>query len=127
MTSFVKRLRASNSLWTQTGVDEELIAHAESELGVTFAKDYREYLAMFGIASADGHEFTGICKSKRLNVVYVTNEERNYCDRPDDWYVVEDTNIDGIIIWQSSQGDVFLCQGTRSPEKIANSLSEYLK
>ena len=127
MTSFVKRLRASNSLWTQTGVNEELIAHAESELGVTFAKDYREYLAIFGIASADGHEFTGICKSKRLNVVYVTNEERNYYDRPDDWYVVEDTNIDGIIIWQSSQGDVFLCQGTRSPEKIANSLSEYLK
>jgi hypothetical protein len=127
MTSFIKRLRASNTLCAQTGVDEELIAHAESELGVTFAEDYREYLAVFGIASANGHEFTGICKSKRLNVVYVTNEERNCYDRPDDWYVVEDTNIDGIIIWQSSRGEVFLCQGTRSPQKIANSLSEYLK
>lgn len=104
-----------------------MIAHAETELGVAFAKDYREYLAAFGVASANGHEFTGLSVSKRLNVVYVTSEERTYHERPDNWYVVEDTNIDGIIIWQSSSGEVFLCQGTRTPQKIAYSLSEYFR
>ena len=110
-----------------TGASYEDIHLAEQALGLQFAADYRQYIAEFGAASFDGHELTGICTSTRLNVVKVTqNERKNNVFALLDWYVIEQTGIDSITIWQNSKGEVFLTIPYGRPQKICNSLAEYI-
>lgn len=127
MTSIVDKLRALPAFGSLTGVSMEQIADAEKALTLRFADDYREYLLSFGIASSDGHEFTGICNSKRLNVVYVTLAEKSITPNVlQNWYVLEEANIDGIVIWQSSTGEIYQTQSGREAIKIADSICGYL-
>ena len=127
MTSIVNKLRTLQAFCSLTGVSMEQIADAEKALTLCFADDYREYLLSFGIASSDGHEFTGICNSKRLNVVDVTLAEKSITPGiPQDWYVLEEANIDGIVIWQNSIGKIFQTQPGREAVKLADSICDYL-
>lgn len=127
MTGINQKLRTLPSFCSLGGVSAEQISDAEKALALRFADDFREYLLAFGIASSDGHEFTGICNSKRLNVVDVTLAERNAIpDVPKDWYVLEEANIDGIVIWQSSIREVFQTQPGRASVKVADSFCDYL-
>ena len=90
------------------GIDEQLIHEAETELELLFAEDYREYLSTVGLAMFDGHEFTGIGKYERTNVVAVTKQMKKlWPDIPSDRYVIENENMDGAAIWQNSKGQIF--------------------
>ena len=44
----------------------------------------------------------------------------------DDKYVIEETNIDGIVIWQSSTGEIFQSNMEGKIKKICDSLIEYI-
>lgn len=106
--------------------DVKEIELAESELGLAFAKDFKEYLGTCSFASMNGHEFTGICRSPRLNVVSVTLKERE--TNPDinpTWYVVEKTGMDGAIAWQDQDGAIYLVAPDSVCTKVSNSLIEY--
>jgi len=106
----------------------EQIEEAEQELGLHFYTDYREYVSELGVASFYGHEFTGICASPRLNVVDVTNSNKTvFTDIPSDWYVLEEANIDDIVIWQSSTGEVYQTAPNVLPVKLSDSFLEYLE
>lgn len=109
------------------GRTDEEIESAEKQLGVRFALDFRCYLKGIGLVSFDGHELTGICKSTRLNVVDVTLAQRERFSEAGSWYVIEEANIDGIIIWQSSSGDIYQTAPGRKAQKIYSSLAEYVK
>ena len=127
MTNIVNKLCALPAFCSLACVSMEQIADAEKALALHFADDYREYLLAFGIASADGHEFTGICNSKRLSVVDVTLAEKSITPGiPQDWYVLEEANIDGIVIWQNSIGKIFQTQPGREAVKLAGSICDYL-
>lgn len=127
MTSIVNKLCALPAFCSLTGVSAEQIANAEKVLALHFAGDYREYLRAFGIASAGGHELTGICNSKRLNVADVTLAEKSITPSiPNDWYVLEEAGFDGIVIWQSSTGEVYQTHPCRETVKLANSICDYL-
>lgn len=105
----------------------KVIMEAEKLLGVKFAEEYKEYLSNFGSASIYGHEFTGICDIERVNVVDVTKEERKLNTFvSQEFYVVEQLNIDGIVIWQSRDGSVFMSMPSNVFKKINESLSEYI-
>ena len=105
----------------------EKISAAETVLGLKFTDEYRAYVEAFGAASFAAHELTGVCAVPRLNVVQVTLEERaNLPDVPADWYVVEQANIDGIVIWQTASGEIYQTQPGAQPVKIADSLTEYI-
>ena len=127
MDGFIKTLREMEDLDCLGGVTQEEIEAAEKELNLKFAKDYRMYLAEFGLASAGGHEFTGIVKSPRLSVISVTTKiGKKIKDMPPKAYVVEELNIDGIVILQTSDGTVYEGAPNRKVKKIASSLSEYI-
>lgn len=112
---------------SQFGVPDKKIQMAEEELGLKFTDEYKKYVSSFGAVTYEGHELTGICDFKQLNVVDVTLEERRYFPGvPADYYVVEDTHIDGIIIWQSKDGSVYV-NTHGCLKKIAGSLSEYIQ
>ena len=109
------------------GASNAQIAEAEEQLTVSFSKEYKHYLTTIGFAIYEGHELTGICKAKRLNVVDVTLSERSITpDVPADWYVIEQLNIDGIVIWQSTSGEIFQTSPNSEPKKIYDSLVEYI-
>ena len=77
--------------------------------------------------ACNGHELTGLGASSRLNVVDVTLEERqrNLNISPD-WYVIEQTNIDGMVIWQSETGEIYQAVN-EAGKKICGSLMEYIE
>lgn len=107
-------------------IKEEEIKKAEKELGTIFSDEYKEILSEYGVISCFGHEITGICKFKRLNVVDVTLKERQNNSNVENLYVLEKTNIDDIIIWQDSKGYVYQTKASGKPIKICNSIIEYL-
>ena len=108
-------------------VKEGDIAKAESELGVKFSDDYRRYIKAFGCMAIGGREFTGISKLANYDVVSITISQRQYnTATPLDWYVIEQLNIDGIVIWQSATGEIFQTSPNAEAKKICNSLAEYI-
>lgn len=121
-------LKQGENVITGEGAETELICEAEKILGVQFSNEYFEYLSKYGVACVDGHELTGISKIERTNVVLTTLGARDlFCYVPADWYVVEQTGIDGIFVWQSQEGAVYLTLPETRPLRIANSLAEYLQ
>lgn len=42
-------------------------------------------------------------------------------------YVIENTCVDGVIIWQDTEGIVYKTQPDTEPKKIADSMAEYIK
>lgn len=126
MLAFMKKLRQYDDFKVLRGASLNEIKEAERKLNVEFSDEYKEYLSEYGIATANGYEFTGICQSERLNVVCVTEKERkNVREIPEGAYVVEQTHIDGIVIWQTRDGAVYQSQGN-SFIRICDSLYEYI-
>ena len=126
MADIVKLIQKQPDLYAMKGASEEDIKMAEQALNLRFATDYRTYIDVFGVASFAGHELTGVCKSKRLSVVDVTLEERNNNTVPDDWYVLEQANIDDIVIWQDSNGTVYQTVPGAKAKELCGSLVEYI-
>lgn len=127
MADFISTFSSLPDFHALAGASEEQISQAERALSLRFADDYRQYVRAFGAVSAAGHELTGICASKRLNVVEVTLSARAVQPAvPQDWYVLEEANIDGIVVWQSGTGEVFQTQPDAEPVKLAASIREYL-
>lgn len=116
-----------NLLFLSPATDVEIEA-AEKELGMKFAAEYIDYVKTFGVIAAKGIELTGITTSERLSVVTATIREKNLNKNIlDNMYVVENTAIDGIIILQDETGAIYSVTPGKYPEKLFDSLSEYIK
>jgi hypothetical protein len=126
MGRFVDELASLDDFIGSDGISSDVVEKAEAELGLRFAADYREYLLCYGIAAANGHELTGLGSSQRLNVVEKTLSERKKSGHCENLYVIEDTCIDHLIIWQSPSGKVFSTLPGEDPVIMAHSLLEYL-
>ena len=98
-------------------------------IGLIFCKDYRDYVARFGAVSYYGHELTGVTDSLALDVVRITEMEREYAEsNPQDWYVIERTNIDGIVFWQEARtGIIFRTAPKTMPVEMCDSLTSYVR
>ena len=128
MKDIIELLKTKEFLNKCESISDDKIAEAENVLSLHFNAEYNRYVSEFGFAVFENHDLTGICKAKRLNVVDVTISEREMNpDVPDDWYVIEQLNIDGIVIWQSSTGEIYQTAPNTKPKKIYDSLSEYIE
>ncbi len=104
------------------------IKNAEDDLDLKFASEYKDYLKTFGIIAYEGHEITGISRPARTHVVDVTKKLKNNNANIDaDMYVVEETNYDGIVIWQKQNGSIYETVGNSIPKQIYESLSQYVE
>lgn len=127
MKSISEALKQKRDFYCEKGASTEQIVKAEEALGLNFAADYKEYLCQFGSVSCGGHELTGFSEETSLDVVKVTMENRKKnpnIDMP--LYVVEETHMDGIVIWQAPSGEIFQTEYKGIPYKIYNSLLEYV-
>ncbi len=108
------------------GASDDEIKNAEIALSLKFSDDYKAYTKRFGALSFEGHEFTGVVKSKRLDVVENTLSKRKlFADLPSNYYVIENLGIDGMTIFQNEAGSIYLYSKGCKNKKIANSLDEY--
>lgn len=128
MSKIVDLISSLPNLLPLKPATEVQIADAELQLRVRFAEEYKEYLKAFGAIMADGIELTGITKSEYRNVVSLTKKERGLNPNvPHTMYVIENTCIDGIIIWQDSAGIIYKTSPNNEPLKIASSLYAYIE
>ena len=127
MKDIIELLKTKEFLNKCVSASDDKISEAENALSLHFSAEYNRYVSEFGFAVFENHDLTGICMAKRLNVVDVTVFEREINpDVPDDWYVIEQLNIDGIVIWQSSTGEIYQTAPNCEPKKICDSLAEYI-
>lgn len=127
MADIIEILKKQPNFYSIGRVSIDDIDQAETLLQTKFAPDYRSYVLAFGAISFSGREWTGICKSDRLNVVSVTQEMRQYFKAiPTTWYVLEQAYIDGIVIWQSNTSEIYQVYPDGTTCKIATSLAGYL-
>ena len=128
MNSIVECLQNKSDYNGSNGRDNEDIVSAECELEIKFSSDYREYLREIGLACFDGHELTGLTDIDYLDVVAVSRAQRSFIgDSVADMYVVEDLGIDGLLIWQKTDGTVYETAPGGHLKKIANSLFDYFQ
>lgn len=128
MTSAVEMMKKKNYFVSERAVSSEEIEKAQKDLGLAFADDYRSYVQECGTASYEGHELTGISKDINLDVVRVTasNLRKNPKIKMP-LYVIEETHIDGIVIWQGSDKNIYRTGMGTGPVKIAENLAEYVQ
>ena len=127
MSTIIDSIRALPGLFALRGASEVQISQAETRLGTTFDAQYREYLSAFGCISYGSHELTGLCDSPRLNVADVTQAAlAANPDIPRTWYVIEEAGMDGMLIWQSPEGGIYMSVPGRAADRIANSILDYL-
>lgn len=127
MSSIIKEFKQKTDFYSEKGASEDTISDAEKALKIQFAPEYKEYLREFGSVSCGGHELTGISADENLDVVGVTkhNLEKNPNIKMP-LYVIEETHVDGIVIWQSHTGEVFQSEYKGTPVKIFQSLTDYV-
>ena len=125
--SVVEYIKNQTEAFYGPGSDKSIIEKSEILLKLSFSDEYKNYLNAVGIAAVNGHELTGISESERLNVADVTLRAKEQIEVPDDFYVVEETGIDGIIIWQNSIGEIYATQPGLKTTKLNDSLLDYLQ
>ena len=127
MSGIFDEMKERQDFYFEGNVPLEKIKKAEKNLGLRFAKDYTEYVMQYGTISCNGHELTGISCDANLDVYYVTEKQWNKNLYAEHFlYVIEETHIDGIVIWQSFTGEVYQSFPNTEPEKICDSLREYI-
>jgi hypothetical protein len=127
MSKIIEIIEKLQDLIKLNAASDDQINAAEKALNLKFAKEYREYLMVCGAIIAEGVELTGIAKSKARDVVAVTLEERRINKEvPDDFYVIENLGIEGIIVWQNEKGEIYETSSNNQVKKIYDSLSDYI-
>ena len=125
MDDIIEVIKNLKNLRHVKAASQTAIEAAEKSLGLTFAPDYKQYVLTYGAINAQGFEFTGLNVSAYINVVDVTLEEREREDIPATYYVLENTGIDGILILQNSEGQIFEYYNG-DINLIAGSIAEYI-
>lgn len=127
MENIIETIESLPKMLHLTPASEKQIKKAEKSLKLKFSREYNNYLTKFGAISAEGIELTGITDAAYLSVVALTKEERKLNQFiTKNMYVVQDTAIDGIIIWQDENGLIYLTQYDSKPKQIATSLVDYI-
>lgn len=128
MNNYFDHIAKENMLKGAKGSTIERITMAEEKLKVKFAKEYIEFLSKVGACIYNGHEIVGICEYSDMSVENLTLMERQHLkETRQRLYAIENIHIDGIIIWQDSQGQILQTTPNSKPVKISNSLEEYIK
>jgi hypothetical protein len=128
MSEIIKTTKSLPNLRHLIGATETEISDAEIHLHLRFAKEYKQFLSEFGSILTEGIEIIGVAKDEYGDVISVTKQEWEFNPLvPRSMYVIESLGIDGIIIWQDSSGAIYQSSPYQSPEKIFDSLVEYIK
>ena len=120
-------MKNKNNVYHIKGANLDEIHSCEKILGVRFSDEYIDYLKTYSLLSYESHELTGICDSKRLNVVDATLKEKDENNKiPDNMYLIEAIGVENLTIWQDEKGYIYEVSYMGEPSKKYNSLKEYI-
>lgn len=126
MNNIIKTIESFKRKRFTGSISSESILNAENELGLKFAKEYKEVLQNYGSLCIKGEEFLGI-DSNNYDIVKATKDARmNNNNFPLDAYVIEDTAIEGILIVQKNTCELFTYQPNGQLQHLSDTLDEYL-
>ena len=126
--NFNELLKDKKNVYHLDGAPISVIKQYEEKLELVFSDDYVEYLKAFSLLSYGIHELTGVCDSKRLNVVDATLREKKENELiPKGMYLIESVGVENLTIWQNETGEIFEVDYKAEPRKICDSLLEYIK
>ena len=127
MNKLIEKIKKCDTAVFGDGISADEIKKLEQESDTSFADDYKEYLQTFKIAAINGHELTGMSNSNRLRVSTVTiNERKRNPNVSNEYYVIEVTNVDDIIIWQEGSGKIYMTEGSGKLKELHSSLYDYI-
>lgn len=107
------------------GCSKQQVYEAQRELGITFPKEYVDYVMTFGTITFHGVEWTGLNIDGHCNTVYATKQEKSVNPNfPEKHFVLENVGIESVVTIVNESGQVFTLQRDRITP-ICNSLSEY--
>ena len=128
MSDLVSYINAAQDKIVAKGASKRDIDLAQSSLNLKFSKDYRELVRTFGCVLINGLTIFGVVDNPAYNVVKNTLEEKErYHDLPDGYYVLSSLGIEGILILQNKEGQVFEFSFGKELRLIYNSLFEFIK
>lgn len=108
MSDIFKVIQENFKFYKTSGASDELIKEAERQLNCRFADDYKKYLSTFGAISFGSTELTGLNIDSYANVVSVTLKEmQRHKNFPRDSIVLENTGMEGLLILQNEDGEVY--------------------
>lgn len=136
LDEFVRALGARDDAVVGEGAPNEAIDLAEDQLGVTFPRDFREYLKRFGHVEVGHLELFGLGDGipSYLDIVQVTTSERNEAGCPLPKHLIPVMNdgagnlycvlaagegASGIVLWDHEAGP------DQTPETCASSLEAW--
>jgi hypothetical protein len=127
MHNIFNEIEKKIKLYKTKGASDELIAEAERQLNLKFADDYKEYLSSFGAISFGSTELTGLNIDSYANVVSVTLKEiQRNTSFPKGSIVLENTGMEGLLILQKEDGEVYEWIGGEKKNAFPN-LKAYLE
>lgn len=87
---------------------EEQIAHAESELGLTFTQEYRSYLRQFGVISFGPNEIygLGVKETSFLNIISALTDFRSIENFPLSLIPISDIGDGHYYMYDNSTQDI---------------------
>lgn len=126
MSIIVEKISKIEKLFHAKGCTFKQIKDAQKALGITFPEEYVDIVKEFGAISFYGTEWTGLNVDDYLNVVSVTNRERELnSDFPLGCFVLENQGIDGLLVICDEKGKVYSLRYSKV-EKIHDTISSYL-
>jgi len=127
MLNTIKKIEEKYKLYKTKGASEDLISEAERQLHLRFSDDYKDYLSKYGAISFGSTELTGLNIDDYANVVSVTlKEAQRNKSFPKGSYVLENTGNEGLLILQTSDGEVYEWQNGKKGASFKG-LKEYLE
>lgn len=127
MTEWIEKIKDNNIFKQAYPADIHVIQEAEKKLAVKFSADYVAFLQNVGASICFGHEISGLTDSHTLNVIKLTQEQKlRNPNVPSAWYAIEETHMDGIIIWQDQNSFIYQSSPSFTPQKIADSLEQWI-
>ena len=126
MKSLIDLIKSFDDAMIGKPSNEESIIEYETQLGLEFSEEYKEFLLTCGYASVADSELTGITGDNYDDVCVLTEYYKKQYDIPKDFYVIENLGIDDVIVWQNTEGKIFMTVGDNPPKQIKDSLYDYI-
>lgn len=99
---------------------------AEQALDIHFPIEYTTMLMCTGALRCPFLNICGFDEDSVNNVVEQTKKQRLMSGIPKNYFVLERPTVDGIVLLQSTEGDVVECDNGKITKKLAPSLKEYI-
>lgn len=102
------------------------IRKAEQALDIAFPIEYTTMLLSVGALRCPSLNICGLDEDSINNVVEQTKRQRFMSGIPKEYFVLEHPTVDGIVLLQSTEGDVVEFDNGKITKILAQSLEEYI-